>query len=48
MFNRWYAQGKIIDSENPDTPYKLAIVKATSTVIKKGLYLLGIESPEKM
>ncbi len=48
MFNRWYGQGKIVDSENPHTSYKLALVSATGIILKRSLFLLGIQAPESM
>ncbi len=48
-FNGFYANNKIIDSENPElTSYRLALTKAVSTVLTNGLYLLGIKVPERM
>lgn len=47
-FNSWYGETKIIDPENVNTPYNLAIASCTAIVIKKGLYLLGINSPDRM
>lgn len=40
-FNNFYAQGLII-SDAPDASYKVAITKAFSIVMKRGLELLGI------
>ena len=48
IFNSWYGNTKLIDSDNPSTHYHLALVEATSIILERGLYLLGIESPEKM
>ncbi len=48
LFNSWYGQEKILDENNPETAYKLAIVKATAVVIKKSLWVLGIDTPEEM
>ena len=48
FFNTWYSSTKIIDEADPASGYKLAITKATAQVIKNGLWLLGIEAPEKM
>lgn len=45
-FNSWYAREKIIGSENEC--YKLALVRAFAQAMKNGLWLLGIEAPEKM
>ena len=47
-FNSWYARVKIIDAENKDMPYNLAITRAFQITMKNGLYLLGIQTPEKM
>jgi len=47
-FNSWYGMIKVIDSENPDAPYNLALVYATKQVLKNGLQILGIQTPEKM
>lgn len=48
-FNSYYAKNKIIDSANPEvSAYRLALTKAFQTVMKNGLYLLGIKSPTKM
>lgn len=47
-FNSWYANTKIIDKENPETPYNLCLTQAVSQTLKNGLKLLGIETPEKM
>jgi len=45
-FNLFYQKHKILESENEE--FRLALTKATGIIIKKGLFLLGIESPEKM
>lgn len=47
-FNSFYAGAKIIDLEDPESSYRLALTESFATVMKNGLYLLGIESPEKM
>ena len=46
-FNNFYAQERVIDG-GEFAPYRLAIVEAVSIVLKNGLYLLGIQAPEKM
>lgn len=46
-FNNFYAQG-IIVSDSPESPYKVAITKAFSIVMKRGLELLGIPVLQKM
>ena len=45
-FNAYYANNRIIDSDAES--YRLALTAATRTVLKNGLYLLGISAPEKM
>ena len=47
-FNGWYGRVKIIDEGNKDMVYNLAVVKNFHTTIKNGLYLLGIDTPERM
>lgn len=47
-FNTFYGNTKIVDKDDPTSLYKLAITEAFSIVIKNGLNLLGIKSPEKM
>lgn len=42
-FNNFYAHERIADS-----PYRLALAEATATVLKNGLWILGIKAPEKM
>ena len=47
-FNSFYASHKIIDPEDPTSPYRLALTDAFSQVMTTGLNLLGIRVPEKM
>lgn len=47
-FNSFYGNTKLVDTENADAGYNLSLAKATAQVLKNTLYLLGIESPEKM
>jgi len=47
-FNSFYGNTKLIDKENPDTGYNLALARAVATVLTNTLYLLGIESSERM
>lgn len=47
-FNNFYAQGKIVDKEDMNSSYKVALTEAFSIIIKNGLNLLGIQVPEKM
>lgn len=47
-FSTFYGEGKIIDKEDKNSPYKILITEAFSIVMKNGLTLLGIKTPEKM
>ena len=47
-YNAFYGNTKIIDKDDSTSPYKIALTLAFSTVIKNGLYLLGIKTPERM
>jgi len=47
-FNSFYAKEKIADTSDEYAPYKASITEAVGVTLKKGLYLLGIEAPEKM
>ena len=46
QFNKFYEKEKVIGS--PREQVRLRLVMATGQVIKEGLYLLGIESPERI
>jgi len=43
LFNSYYSANKI-----GDNPHRLAITKATSIILKNGLYLLGVSVPTRM
>jgi len=47
-FSSFYGNNQILNNEDIFSSHKLAILEATSYVLKNGLSLLGIESPEKM
>ena len=47
-FNRFYIEHRVISANLAEQNARLQVVEATGTVLKKGLALLGIESPEKM
>ncbi len=47
-FNNFYANGKIVDREDKESPYKVALTDAFSIVLKNGLNLLGIVALERM
>ena len=48
LFNSWYGNTKIIVEEDKSTGYKLALTEATATIIKNGLWLLGINVVDEM
>jgi arginyl-tRNA synthetase len=47
-YNSFYGNTQIINKEDPTSSYKVALTFAFSEVMQNGLYLLGIESPDKM
>lgn len=47
-FNGFYGKNKIVDKEDKNSPYRVALTDAFSTVLKNGLNLLGIKAPERM
>jgi arginyl-tRNA synthetase len=47
IFNSWYGNTKIVD-DTSSSGYKAAITDAFVQTMEHGLYLLGIEVPEKM
>lgn len=46
-FNNLYATEQII-SDKPESAYLVSLTKAFNTVMKNGLTILGIPTPEKM
>jgi arginyl-tRNA synthetase len=48
IFNSFYAKEKIIDENDPSSPYRIALTQATAHILKSGLNLLGIKVPERM
>lgn len=47
-FNSFYAHTKIADESNEDYKNNVVLTEAVKTTLKNGLYLLGIETVEKM
>jgi arginyl-tRNA synthetase len=47
-FNSFYGNNMIVNKEDKDSAYKVALTFAFTFVMKRGLHLLGIEAPEKM
>ncbi|HJW96956.1 MAG TPA: arginine--tRNA ligase [archaeon] len=48
LFNEFYQAVPVLRAEGGLRAARLALVMATKEVLKKGLYLLGIEAPEEM
>jgi arginyl-tRNA synthetase len=46
-FNSWYSQEQILDGTKA-AAHKVALTQATAQTLKNGLWLLGIEAPERM
>ncbi len=47
-FNKYYYEHRILDGEPEKSAARIALADATRQVIKTGLYLIGIEAPERM
>ena len=47
-FNTFYQKHRVLQSREPVRSARINLVNATRIVVKNGLYLLGIEAPEKM
>ena len=47
-FNRFYIEHRVLSNNLAEQNARLTVVEATATVLKKGLALLGIETPIKM
>ncbi|OIO30429.1 arginine--tRNA ligase [Candidatus Nomurabacteria bacterium CG1_02_43_90] len=48
LFNGFYANTQIITDDKEKTEHHLAITRRAKTVLKEGLWVLGISSPERM
>ena len=48
LFNKFYANCKIIDDNEANSLFKLQVSESVLIVIKEGLRILGIETPDKM
>ncbi len=46
-WNRWYGDEKILDG-SLEAPYKLALAEAVHHTLQNGLWLLGIQAPQRM
>ena len=48
LFHKYYAHNRIITENVELSKARLVLIKATKIVIKNGLNILGISSPESM
>ena len=48
LFNSFYAAERIADKDDSYAPYKVVVTRSVAQTLKNGLYILGIEAPEKM
>jgi arginyl-tRNA synthetase len=47
-FNSFYAHEMIADKNDSNAPYKALLTSAVATTLKNGLWVLGIEAPERL
>ena len=47
-YNKFYYEHRILDDDLTAAAARVALTRATKTVIKRGLWLIGIEAPERM
>lgn len=47
-FNSYYAKNKIVDKNDVFSPYNVALTSAFATIMENGMWLLGIETLNKM
>ena len=47
-YNKYYYEHRILDGEPAGAAARVALTRAACTVIRTGLYLIGIEAPERM
>ena len=47
-YNKYYYEHRVLDDDLPATAARIELTKAVRSVIKTGLYLIGVEAPERM
>ncbi len=47
-YNKYYYEHRILDGEPAGTAARVSLTRAAATLIRTGLYLIGIEAPERM
>lgn len=48
MFNSFYSSTPVVTEGDIKTSHRLAIVQSVATIIRKALYLLAVDAPERM
>lgn len=48
IFNAYYVKNKIVDKKDINSPYRTALTAAFAQIMKNGLWLLGINTLERM
>ena len=47
-YNKFYYEHRILDDDPAATAARLELTRACRAVIKTGLYLIGVEAPDRM
>ena len=47
-YNKFYYEHRILDDDLAAAAARVALTRATKNIIKRGLWLVGIEAPERM
>jgi arginyl-tRNA synthetase len=48
LFHRFYHQNRVISEDREATEKRILLIQAARNIIRKGLFLIGVDSPEKM
>ena len=47
-FNSYYANNKIINADDPLSPYRVLLTKVFVQIMNNGLWILGLKVPNRM
>ena len=47
-YNKYYYEHRILDGTAEEVAARVEVTRAVSAIIKTGLYLIGVEAPERM
>ena len=47
-YNKYYYEHRILDGTESEVAARVEVTKAAQAIIKTGLYLIGVEAPERM